>query len=52
MRRVNELMGFILSFALSSVGTNKYPKLKTKINRRGMAKSWDSKLMHREKTFN
>lgn len=49
--RANELMGFVLSFVPSSLGTNKYPKLKIKINRTGVTKSWDSKLMHMEKTF-
>lgn len=51
MRRVNELLGFVLSFAPSSLGTNKHPKLKIKINRREEAVSWDSKLMHTEKLF-
>ena len=49
MRTANELTGFIMSFAPSSLGTSNYPKLKIKINRRGVAKSWDSELMHTEK---
>lgn len=46
--RVNELTGFVLSFAPSSLRTNMYPKLK-KINRREVAKPRDSKLIQTEK---
>lgn len=52
MHRVNNLTSFILSSAPSSPGTNKYPKLKIKINRRGVAKSWASKLMQYGKKKN
>lgn len=51
IHRVNNLTSFILSSALSSLGTNKYPKLKIKINRRGVAKSWASKLMQHGKNI-
>lgn len=46
--RANELTGFVLNFAPSSLSTNMYPKLK-KIHRREVAKSWDSKLIQTEK---
>lgn len=44
MHRVNDLTSFILSSAPSSLGTNKHPKLKIKINRSGVAKSRASKI--------
>lgn len=40
----NDLTSFILSSAPSSLGTNKYPKLKTKINRRGSGKVMGLKI--------
>lgn len=44
MHRVNNLTSFILSSAPSSPGTNKYPKLKIKINRKGGGKVMGLKI--------